>query len=100
MIHTRYLLFMQIIVFSGRIEYIWMIEYLLSLLLMLHIFIVLKDEDPFYTPKYWKPPLPDLSPEMAEDADSACPCPTDYTQVLNYSIYRLKHFLCYQTILF
>ncbi|XP_062592724.1 atrial natriuretic peptide receptor 1-like [Saccostrea cucullata] len=36
------------------------------------------DEDPFDIPKCWKPPLPDLSLEMAEDADSACPCPKDY----------------------
>lgn len=43
--------------------------------------IFLKDEDPFDIPKYWKPSLPDLSPEMAEDAESACPCPADYTQV-------------------
>lgn len=40
------------------------------------------DEDPFDIPKYWKPPLPDLSPEMAEDAESACPCPADYTQLI------------------
>lgn len=55
--------------------------------------MILKDEDPFDIPKYWKPPLPDLSPEMAEDADSACPCPADYTQVGHFMIQRSLTFI-------
>ncbi|KAJ8306224.1 hypothetical protein KUTeg_016769 [Tegillarca granosa] len=30
----------------------------------------------------WKPDLPDLSWEMGDDADSACPCPKDYIALL------------------
>ncbi|KAK3089985.1 hypothetical protein FSP39_008227, partial [Pinctada imbricata] len=40
------------------------------------------DEDPFDLPQKWKPPLPDLSPEMAEDTESACPCPSDYLKLI------------------
>lgn len=56
----------------------------------LNSWFFLKDEDPFDIPKYWKPSLPDLSPEMAEDAESACPCPADYTQVWLFIIQRIK----------
>ncbi|XP_069127745.1 atrial natriuretic peptide receptor 2-like [Argopecten irradians] len=41
-----------------------------------------EDEDPFDLPDRWKPPLPDLSREAADDADSACPCPAQYIQLI------------------
>lgn len=46
---------------------------------------LLKDEDAFTVAPDWKPPLPDLSPEMCESKEEICPCPHAYLEV-NYTI--------------
>ncbi|KAL4236675.1 hypothetical protein ACF0H5_005059 [Mactra antiquata] len=41
------------------------------------------DEDAFNVLPNWRPPLPDLSPEMSENKDETCPCPHAYLELIS-----------------